>query len=378
MPAGLTFNEMYMGRKANPVANKLLYEAEVKKQQEAHKRRIAAMKPSLDTKPPPEHRHLYRNAKKEQVMEGKFMQRGRAARRTAKPWRTRPWSGCSAWSLLQLDTTAHSTASSFHCTVGTKPSTTFSILAWNPLTDRYAKIEHENRLLLTKMSDIMTRRGAVDNVSTAWQYGRSLNRSTRARELRRITEENLRILHRIQTVEPMYDHAKWEEERMRQERLVDSICEFKRGRGAGGGSSAAFLGAGGGSMYSARSRSMGPLGSGTSLGGGEGYEGVGGSSAVLRGEGYDGVGGSGSDEGAVSSTGAYPTGSAALSSYHAEAGLSGPMAGGSGWAAGGAGGGAYGGGGAPSAGAGYPGHGSSALAGAGSMSLGGYGSAAGR
>jgi hypothetical protein len=70
---------MYMGRKANPVANKLLYEAEVKKQQEAHKRRIAAMKPSLDTKPPPEHRHLYRNAKKEQVMEGELLRSGRVA-----------------------------------------------------------------------------------------------------------------------------------------------------------------------------------------------------------------------------------------------------------------------------------------------------------
>lgn len=59
-----------MGRKANPVASKLLADVEIKKKQEAHRKRLASMKPSLDTKPPPEHKHLYRNAKKEQLMEG--------------------------------------------------------------------------------------------------------------------------------------------------------------------------------------------------------------------------------------------------------------------------------------------------------------------
>jgi hypothetical protein len=63
---------MYMQRK-NPVANKLLFEAEQKKRQELHKKKLAGMKPSLDTRPPPEHRHLYRNAKKEQLMEGELV-----------------------------------------------------------------------------------------------------------------------------------------------------------------------------------------------------------------------------------------------------------------------------------------------------------------
>ena len=68
------------------------------------------------------------------------------------------------------------------------------------LEDRYSKIEHENRMLLGRMSEIMTRpqgggaaagAGGVDNVSTAWQYGRSLNTSNRRKEHARITEDNL-------------------------------------------------------------------------------------------------------------------------------------------------------------------------------------------
>ena len=61
---------MYLGRKANPVANKFLFEVELKKKQDSHRRRVASMQPSVNTKPPVEHRHLYRNAKREQLMEG--------------------------------------------------------------------------------------------------------------------------------------------------------------------------------------------------------------------------------------------------------------------------------------------------------------------
>ena len=74
--------------------------------------------------------------------------------------------------------------------------------------DRYAQIEHENRLLLSKMSDIM-QKGSVDNVSQAWQYGHSLNRRNRKKELERITEANQHILRRIQGVTPYYNHWQW-------------------------------------------------------------------------------------------------------------------------------------------------------------------------
>ncbi len=73
------------------------------------------------------------------------------------------------------------------------------------LEDRYAGIEHQNRLLLSRMSDIMMRAegdgakagaGGIDNVCTAWQYGRSLNTRNRKKELGRIMEDNkVRLSH---------------------------------------------------------------------------------------------------------------------------------------------------------------------------------------
>ena len=65
--------------------------------------------------------------------------------------------------------------------------------------DRYASIEHQNRLLLSRMTGIMMRAegdgaksggGGVDNVCTSWQYGRSLNTQNRKKELGRILEDN--------------------------------------------------------------------------------------------------------------------------------------------------------------------------------------------
>ena len=67
------------------------------------------------------------------------------------------------------------------------------------LEERYSHIEHENRLLLSRMSDIMMRAegagakpgaGGVDNVCVAWQYGRSLNTRNRSKEMARIMEDN--------------------------------------------------------------------------------------------------------------------------------------------------------------------------------------------
>lgn len=154
---------MYAGRKAIPVSSKVCFEAELKRKHEQHQKRLRNAKSSIDTKPPKEHPHLYRNGKKEQLLE-----------------------------------------------------------------DRYAQIEHENRILLNKMSDIMTRTDGLANTNPSWTYGHSLNRGQRTQELKRITENNLHILERIQTVQPVYHHDKWDKERKETEKLVESITEFKR------------------------------------------------------------------------------------------------------------------------------------------------------
>ena len=67
------------------------------------------------------------------------------------------------------------------------------------LEEKYSNIEHQNRLLLSRMSDIMTRpvgggaaagAGGVDNVCEAWEYGRSMNTRNRRSEMERINAAN--------------------------------------------------------------------------------------------------------------------------------------------------------------------------------------------
>ena len=56
-------------------------------------------------------------------------------------------------------------------------------------TERFATIERENRILLSKMSEIM-QKNTLDNKNKSIQYSHSLNKGYRQRELRRITNEN--------------------------------------------------------------------------------------------------------------------------------------------------------------------------------------------
>ena len=93
-------------------------------------------------------------------------------------------------------------------------------------TERYARIERENRLLLEKMAGIMLK-NTLDNRCESIKYSQSLNKQSRKRDLLRITRENARILHGIQTREPTYNHVKWEQERKVQEQYLRNISFFE-------------------------------------------------------------------------------------------------------------------------------------------------------
>ncbi|GBG27875.1 Hypothetical Protein FCC1311_040982 [Hondaea fermentalgiana] len=172
---------MFRGRAANPCSNKFLYAKQIEQRQKAHRERLKTMRPAIDNTPPKKPSHLTNNKKKEAQMEEHFL-----------------------------------------------------------------KIERENRLLLEKMSYIMSQK-ALDNKNeaAARQGTKSLNKSYRKKELQRITEENQKILRRIQERQPYYNHAQWEEERRLQERYVRNICEYpvngdkkrrrRRRRGPGAG-----------------------------------------------------------------------------------------------------------------------------------------------
>ena len=211
------------------MASRLCVEEERRRQYAAYAQRLARAKPSVETRAPPPALHLFRNAKREQVMEGAL----RAARHKQLPLLQRgQQQQPRLWrELVRLPRAA------------ARPTDSPAFAPPMPhararrTADTYARIEHENRLLLSKMSDIMTRgagagvgatagAGAGACAGAAAAMSRSLNRGLRAKELRRIEADNLRLLHRIQSVTPMIDHAQLEADRRRSAALAQSMSRF--------------------------------------------------------------------------------------------------------------------------------------------------------
>lgn len=55
---------------------------------------------------------------------------------------------------------------------------------------------------------------------------KSLNRDRRKQELIRITEENQRILQRLQDKKPIYNMSQWAKEDSKRIKVVQNICEY--------------------------------------------------------------------------------------------------------------------------------------------------------
>jgi hypothetical protein len=92
------------------------------------------------------------------------------------------------------------------------------------LEERYTQIEHENRLLLKKMSKIM-RTPSLDNLKPPVQ--RSLNSFVRKEDLRKIMFENQQILKRIQERKPVYNREEFERHALTHSQYAMSIREKK-------------------------------------------------------------------------------------------------------------------------------------------------------
>merc|ERR1719198_852317 len=111
--------------------------------------------------------------------------------------------------------------------------------------ERNMEIERENRLLLEKMSTIMdnvapdagntvefipgtrinqNQYPSVDNYKV--RHTRSLNKEKRRRELVRITNENQKLLQRIQKKEPYYNHFEWHMQTIQNEKYKRMIQEY--------------------------------------------------------------------------------------------------------------------------------------------------------
>lgn len=58
-------------------------------------------------------------------------------------------------------------------------------------------------------------------------HSKSIGRQQARRlELQRITQENQRLLKRIQETEPCYNHLQWEEEARKREQIMANMSEF--------------------------------------------------------------------------------------------------------------------------------------------------------
>jgi hypothetical protein len=92
--------------------------------------------------------------------------------------------------------------------------------------DRCTEIDRANRILLRRMSDIIRKPSTDFPVGSISNSTTSLNRDSRRKELQRITNENMGILKRIERVQPMYDHVKWEQDFRRTRKFMENKCEL--------------------------------------------------------------------------------------------------------------------------------------------------------
>jgi hypothetical protein len=91
---------------------------------------------------------------------------------------------------------------------------------------RYESIELDNRLMLERLAKIMQKK-TIDNENKAAKFGKSLMQTHRKLELQRITQENQRLLRRIQETEPCYNHLAWEDDAKKRSIYMKNMSEYQ-------------------------------------------------------------------------------------------------------------------------------------------------------
>ena len=88
---------------------------------------------------------------------------------------------------------------------------------------QYAAIEFDNRLILERLAKVMQHKTIDNDPPPSKSIGRQ---QARRLELQRITQENQRLLKRIQETEPCYNHLEWEEDARKREVIIANMSEF--------------------------------------------------------------------------------------------------------------------------------------------------------
>lgn len=105
-------------------------------------------------------------------------------------------------------------------------------------------VEMDNRLMLERLAKVVQNK-SIDNeihksVAMHAQFKKKLGLTKKRLEMQKLTEENQRLLKRIQEVPPAYNHLKWEEdaranrEIMKNMTLYPEILELREKREIGG------------------------------------------------------------------------------------------------------------------------------------------------
>lgn len=92
--------------------------------------------------------------------------------------------------------------------------------------DQFTEIDRANKVLLQRMSEIIRKPSIVTCSGRVDLHNRSLNRESRRKHLKRITNENHAILKRIQDVQPAYDHVGLEQNYRKSREYLKNTCEL--------------------------------------------------------------------------------------------------------------------------------------------------------
>jgi hypothetical protein len=110
-------------------------------------------------------------------------------------------------------------------------SSSFTHLRSNPkreqlIEENYNEIDRANRKLLERMKEIIRKPSESSCLVGSKKGLRSLNRESRKKELKRITNENLSIMKRIHHAQSTYDHVSWEQDFRKTREYMKNSCEL--------------------------------------------------------------------------------------------------------------------------------------------------------
>ena len=100
--------------------------------------------------------------------------------------------------------------------------------------ERYMEIERANRALLNRLSDVMRKPGDVVSMVQASLAERenthkTLNAGHRKKVMKRIDEENEKLITRIESGESTYSRKAWASDRKKQEKYLKNLSRYRNG-----------------------------------------------------------------------------------------------------------------------------------------------------